>query len=295
MDLTFPGWGVVLLLDLLDERGSVVDVPNDGDIDAAVVESEDGRVGVLMGGMRVEELMEGERTLGDCLGSLNLNSKAEKAFSSLPFSRFRCVCEVSAVALRVRPEGGCIGDLLGGETFGGERVGGDCLRGAPLSPPTGCSFRVAKLRGLRPRTMMELDLASATAIFAPVVRVAINLILSVKCCCSSRRRPLFAVATRNCILFHAMGKVANSASMSWLDMMSSGIEAGSGSSPLESDTGTLLTIDVFQGITISLTGPPSFDSVAEICSSCPIIGIRSPVSVRIYRRLRGIVIEPDIE
>ena len=140
---------------------------------------------------------------------------------------------------------------------------------------------------------MALDLASATATLAIVANVATSFILTMKCCCNSRRRPLFAVATRNCNLFHAKGKVAKSASISWLDMMSSGMGDGS-FSPRSSGIGETPAMGVFHGTQMSLTGWPSTDSVADICSSCPMMGIRSPWSVNIYRRLRGRVTEPVI-
>ncbi len=105
---------------MFEGRGKVAVGPSGGDIET-LVEFEDGRVGVLLAGMRVEEARPGELTVGDCLGSLNLNSKAAKAFSSPLRSRFRCVCEDSVVVLRVTPGGGCMGDLLG-ETFGEVRV-----------------------------------------------------------------------------------------------------------------------------------------------------------------------------
>ena len=141
---------------------------------------EEGKVGVLMAGIRAEPAVVGKADVGDCRGSLKLNSKGVNAVSSPLRSRFKELLK-SPVGLRVRPGGGCIGDLLGDGSVG-ERFWGDCLRGAPFSPPTGCSFRVAKFRGLRPRTMMEFDVDSATATLVPVARVAISLILRVKCC-----------------------------------------------------------------------------------------------------------------
>ena len=78
------------------------------------------------------------------------------------------------------------------------------LRAVAFSP-TARSFRCWKFLGLRPRTTMADDLTSAIETFTPVVKVAIRFSLTTKCCCSSFRRPLFAVAIRNCKRFHAMG------------------------------------------------------------------------------------------
>ena len=54
--------------------------------------------------------------------------------------------------------------------------------------------------------------------------------------------------------------------------------AGSFSALSSGGMGGLLT-GVFHGTEMSLTGPPSTDSVAEMVSSCPTIGRRSPRSV----------------
>lgn len=82
------------------------------------------------------------------------------------------------------------------------------LRIVLLSPPTARSFLCWKLRGLRPRTTIAADLASAMETLLPFESVATSLSVAMKCCWSSLRRPLLAVAIRNCSRFHAMGKVA---------------------------------------------------------------------------------------
>ena len=74
--------------------------------------------------------------------------------------------------------------------------------------PTARSLRCEKFLGLRPRTTMAADLTSAIETLSPVDKVATSFSLATKCCCSSFRRPLFAVAIRNWRRFHAMGKVA---------------------------------------------------------------------------------------
>ena len=103
---------------LVRGRDKVAFVPGGGEIDAEV-DFEEGKVGVLIAGMRAEEVVVGEAVEGDCRGSLKLNSKGVKAFSSPLRSRFRVFLE-SPVALRVRLGGGCIGDLPG-EGLVGER------------------------------------------------------------------------------------------------------------------------------------------------------------------------------
>jgi hypothetical protein len=91
-------------------------------------------------------------------------------------------------------------------------AGGCCcwrdFRAEEVLPLMGKSFLDWKLRGLRPRTIMGPEWASAMEILAPVERVATIFRRTTKCCCSSFRRPLLAVAIRNCSRFHAMGKVA---------------------------------------------------------------------------------------
>ena len=83
-----------------------------------------------------------------------------------------------------------------------------CFLEDPELFPKGKSLRDWKFRGLRPRTMMAPECASAIDILVAVDKVAMTLSLITKCCCSSFRRPLFAVAIRNCNLFHWMGNVA---------------------------------------------------------------------------------------
>lgn len=56
--------------------------------------------------------------------------------------------------------------------------------------------------------------------------------------------------------------------------------------------GALLLAGVFHGTEISFTGCPSTDSVAETVSSCAMMGMRSPLSVRMYLRFLGSVIDP---
>ena len=87
-------------------------------------------------------------------------------------------------------------------------------RPVPLRPvalsPTGRSFRCWKFLGLRPRTTMAADLASAMVTLSPDDKVATSLRRATKCCWSSFRRPLLAVAILNCSRFHAKGHVTNS-------------------------------------------------------------------------------------
>ena len=64
-------------------------------------------------------------------------------------------------------------------------------------------------------------------------------------------------------------------------------------SVLSSGVGGVLLAGVFHGTEISFTGCPSTDSVAETVSSCDTIGIRSPLSVRMYLRPLGSVIDPE--
>ena len=63
--------------------------------------------------------------------------------------------------------------------------------------PTARSRRCEKFLGLRPRTTMAADFTSAIETLSPVDKVAMSFSLATKCCCSSFRRPLFAVAIRN--------------------------------------------------------------------------------------------------
>ena len=73
--------------------------------------------------------------------------------------------------------------------------------------------------------------------------------------------------------------------------MSSGIVLGS-LSVLSSGAGDVLLAGVFHGTEINFTAWPSTDSVAETTSSCDSMGMRSPVSVRMYLRPLGIVTDP---
>ena len=73
--------------------------------------------------------------------------------------------------------------------------------------------------------------------------------------------------------------------------MSSGIVLGS-FSVLSSCMGGVLLAGVFHGTEISFTVCPSTDSVAETANSCDTMGMRSPVSVRMYLRPLGSVIDP---
>ena len=98
---------------------NVAAVPGGGEMDNEV-DFEEGRVGVLIAGMRAEGAVVGEAEVGDCRGSLKVNSKGVNAFSSPLRSRFRELLK-SPVALRLRLGGGCIGDLLGGDGLVGER------------------------------------------------------------------------------------------------------------------------------------------------------------------------------
>lgn len=63
-----------------------------------------------------------------------------------------------------------------------------------LDPSRGISFLAWKLRGLRPRTTMGAVVASVSTILLPLANVPTTLRWSTKCCWSSFRRPLFAVA-----------------------------------------------------------------------------------------------------
>jgi hypothetical protein len=69
-----------------------------------------------------------------------------------------------------------------------------CPREPALDPNRGISFLAWKFRGLRPRTTIGAVVVSVRTTFDPLVRVAMTLRWSTKCCCSSFRRPLFAVA-----------------------------------------------------------------------------------------------------
>jgi len=110
---------------------------------------------------------------------------------SLLCSRFSGDREASVVALRAGTAG-----LVGP------------LRMVFLSLSATESFFGWKFLGLRPRTTMAADMASAMGTLFPLDSVATSLSLATKCCWSSLRRPLLAVAIRNCSRFHAKGKVA---------------------------------------------------------------------------------------
>ena len=75
-------------------------------------------------------------------------------------------------------------------------------------PLSGKSLRDWKFRGLRPRTITGPERTSQIGILSPVDSVAMTFNRTTKCCCNSLRRPLLAVATRNCNRFHEMGNVA---------------------------------------------------------------------------------------
>jgi len=63
-----------------------------------------------------------------------------------------------------------------------------------LDPKRGISFLAWKLRGLLPRTTIGAVVASLIVTFVPLDKVPITLRCRTKCCCSSFRRPLLAVA-----------------------------------------------------------------------------------------------------
>lgn len=63
-----------------------------------------------------------------------------------------------------------------------------------LDPRSGISLRAWKFRGLRPLTTIGAVVDSARATFVPFANDPITLRCSTKCCCSSFRLPLLAVA-----------------------------------------------------------------------------------------------------
>lgn len=67
-------------------------------------------------------------------------------------------------------------------------------RDPALDPSRGISLRAWKFRGLRPRTTMGAVMDSVKTTFELLASVPYTLRCSTKCCCSSFRRPLFAVA-----------------------------------------------------------------------------------------------------
>jgi len=130
--------------------------------------------------------------------------------------------------------------------------------GTPLEdelPANGISFLAWKLRGLLPLTMTGAVLFSLKLTLVPSVKVPTTLRCKRKCCWSSRRRPLFAVAMRNCRRRNAMGNMVYSPfgviSAPESSSASSGRGVGSCSPP--ANTSSEFGGGVFQGITISLT------------------------------------------
>lgn len=69
-----------------------------------------------------------------------------------------------------------------------------CPLDPALEPKSGISFLAWKFLGLRPLTTMGAVVASVRTIFVPFASVPTTLRWSTKCCWSSFRRPLFAVA-----------------------------------------------------------------------------------------------------
>ena len=169
---------------------------------------------------------------------------------------------------------------------------GVCTLRAVEPPLMGRSLRAWKLRGLLPRTIIAPECTSHIGTLTPLARVAITFNRTTKCCCSSFLLPLFAVAIRNCSRFQLIGKLTYSESMSCPVDRSSGYVGGSFS--VLSSVDVLPVAGVFHGTEIIFTGLPSSDSVAEMVSSWPRIGIWSPWSVMRNCRLRGIVMVPVI-
>ena len=101
------------------------------------------------------------------------------------------------------------------------------LRMEAPDPLRGTSFLAEKFLGLLPRTTICPESASIKFILDPSDKWAMTLSFIVKCCCSSRLRPLLAVATRNCNLFHAIGYTEYSASTSEFAAWSKAIDDGS--------------------------------------------------------------------
>jgi hypothetical protein len=73
-----------------------------------------------------------------------------------------------------------------------------CPREPALDPNRGISLRAWKLRGLRPRTTIGAVVDSVRTVLVPLANVATTFRCSTKCCWSSFRRPLFAVALQPC-------------------------------------------------------------------------------------------------
>lgn len=67
-------------------------------------------------------------------------------------------------------------------------------RDPALEPSRGISFLAWKFRGLRPRTTIGDVVASVSTTLDPLASVPTTLRCNMKCCCSSFRLPLFAVA-----------------------------------------------------------------------------------------------------
>ncbi len=139
-----------------------------------LVDVEEGSVGVLNVGVGNAGVVEDSWV---CLGQLllkalgpwaweplTLKEKEANAFSPLR-SRLSGDRVDSVVALRVG-----IAGLLGP------------LRTVLLSPPTAVSFLCWKFLGLRPRTTMAVDLASAIGTLLPLDSVATSFSLATKCC-----------------------------------------------------------------------------------------------------------------
>lgn len=162
-------------------------------------------------------------------------------------------------------------------------------------PKRGISFLDWKFLGLRPRTTMGAVVVSQTLTFASFARVATTSRCKVKCCWSSRLRPLLAVAILNCKRLYEMGYTEKSAFPSGPLTSSgcSGMAAGSCSWPCPTTSGDFGG-GVFQGITISFTAWPSTDSVAEMVTSIEEIATLSPLSVITDKGPRGVVAVPDI-
>lgn len=72
-----------------------------------------------------------------------------------------------------------------------------CPLDPALDPNNGISFRAWKFRGLLPLTTIGAVVASVSTIFVPSVSVPMTFKCTTKCCCSSFRLPLLAVALEN--------------------------------------------------------------------------------------------------
>ena len=132
--------------------------------------------GICVQSMKLWELVVWR--IGSAVGEYWKVSRGVSGLCSF-LSRF-CRVTDSPDEVLVRREGGCM-----------------ALRMELPGPVMGRSLRCWKFRGLRPRTMMGQDVVSQMETLRPVSRVAITLSRITKCCCSSFRRPLLAVAIRN--------------------------------------------------------------------------------------------------